>query len=268
MTRAVRFLRLTALAAALAACDRAADGVREYESGRFREAMEAFAAAQGTSSDDAPVELSYDEALAALRAGDTSRAESAAARAAAHGGPAFAELRDFVRGNAAFARSRLSEAQARGPEAEPFAWDVAIAQAESARSAWQAAAMSRADWPQARRNVERALLAVERLKALKAKAGEQKARSTASAPNLKKGAPKDPQRGPEIPPPPRPVPPPPPTTGRPDGKPPERADAQQGDLPPGQVMELLQVLAAKEREKLDQRRALQGAPRPGPEKDW
>jgi len=233
------------LVALTASCDASADGARAYREGRFKEAAAEFAKAAAAAGDDAPAELLYDESLAALRAGDFTRAESSADAAAKRGGAEFAALRDFVRGSTAFARSELSERQADRPEAEPFAFDVAIAQATAARDAWARAAVARDDWPAARRNVERALLAVERLKEKKARA--ERARKRAEAPTplplpAPKVAPKDAKDAP--------------------------AELQLAELTAEEVRRLFEVLAAKEKEKLTVRRARRDAQSADVEKDW
>jgi len=239
-------VRALLLLLALAGCDASADGARAYREGRFKDAAAAFATATESAGDGAPAELLYDEALAALRAGDLTRAESSADKAAARGGVEFAALRDFVRGNAAFARSALSERQADGVEAEPFAFDVAIAQATTARDAWVRAAVLRADWPAARRNVERAVLAIERLKEKK-KAREDRAKKSDPAPKLR------PLPAPQVVPK--------------DGKD-APADLQSADLSAEEVSRLFEVLAAKEKQKADVRRARREARSGDVEKDW
>src|SRR5688500_6348050 len=85
-----------------------------------------------------------------LAGGGRRRAEVGAEKAAGHGPREFTALRDFVLGNAAFARCDRAERQASGPDGRPAAFDAAIAHAVAAQSAWQRAAASRDDWPQAR----------------------------------------------------------------------------------------------------------------------
>jgi hypothetical protein len=242
----VRF-RALLLVAALTGCDSSVDdGARAYREGRFKDAAAAFTKATTDAGDGAPAELLYDESLAALRAGDFTHAESSADKAASRGGAEFAALRNFVHGNAAFARSALSEKQADGIEAEPFAFDVAIAQATAARDAWVRAAVSRDDWPEARRNVERALLAIERLKAKK-QAREDRAKKSAEAPK------------------PRPLPTP---KADPKNGKETTAELQSAELPADEVRRLFEVLAAKEKEKLAARRARRDAQPSDVEKDW
>jgi len=240
-------VRALLLVVALAGCGSSVDdAARAYREGRFKDAAAAFAQASRDAGDGASAELLYDEALASLRAGDFTHAESSADEAAARGGAVFAALRDFVRGNAAFARSALSEKQADGIEAEPFAFDVAIAQATAARDAWVRAAISRDDWPEARRNVERALLAIERLK-VKKQAREDREKKSTEAPKPRPlPTPKaDPKNGKETP-----------------------AELQSAELPADEVRRLFDVLAAKEKEKLAARRTRRDAQPVDVEKDW
>jgi tetratricopeptide (TPR) repeat protein len=233
---------LTLTLALLASCGDA--GVEAYREGRFRDAHEAFSEAEG---DDTPAELSFNRALAALRVGDLSDAEEAAERAGARGGPEIAALSLFLRGNAAFARCEMAERQARTAAAEPFAFDVALTYARKAARLWRTAAATRPDWPEARRNVERALLKLEQLKRQKAEAGERKRRKT------------DPGPGPR---PPRPRPPDPTVEEDPT------LQAQTRVLTPDEVARLIERLGEKEREKLALRRTHRERQRTGIEKDW
>jgi hypothetical protein len=214
-------------------------GVEAYREGRFRDAHAALQAA----GDDAPAERVFNRALAALRAGDLSDAEAAAESAAARGGPAIAALCDFVRGNAAFARCRMAERQANTAAAEPFAFDIAITYARKARRLWQLAAMSRSDWPAARRNVERALLKEKELQRKKADREEQQRKKT------------DPK--------PQPKPPP-----APDAEPDPAVDPQLEELTPEEVLRLLDKLQQKEREKRALRRSHRKARMADVERDW
>ncbi|MHC4548754.1 MAG: hypothetical protein ACYTEZ_08240 [Planctomycetota bacterium] len=231
----------------LVGCGELASGVDAYREGRFRDAHAAFRKAEESAGNGASAALSFNRALAALRAGDLSDAEAAAQRAAARGGPEMAARCDFLRGNAAFARCRLAERQASTAAAEPFAWDVAIIYARKARDAWQRAAMSRPDWPAARRNVERALLKIEELKRKKAEQDQRPPR------------------------PPGPQPPPPPQPPEARGKEDEPAPAdepQLEELAPEQVLRLLDRLAQKEQEKRALRRSHRKARMAEVERDW
>src|SRR6185295_18687607 len=106
-------------------------------------------------------------------------------------------------------------------------------QAETARDAWARAAVTRDEWPEARRNVERSLIAIERLKAKKkARAEQPKKNAEQNKPQplpQPKVAPKDPKDAP--------------------------ADLTIAELPAEEVRRLFDVLAAKEKEKRDVRRA-------------
>ncbi|MHC4973714.1 MAG: hypothetical protein ACYTG3_15420 [Planctomycetota bacterium] len=197
--------------------------------------------------DESSAERLFNRALAALRAGDLSDAEAAAESAATRGTPEIEALCDFVRGNAAFARCRMAERQASTAAAEPFAFDVAITYARKARRLWQLAAMSRPDWPAARRNVERALLKEDELKRKKADREEQQRR--------RKTDPK---------PKPRPKPPP----ESPDAEPDPAVDPQLRELAPEEVLRLLDKLAQKEKEKRALRRSRRKARMADVERDW
>lgn len=232
---------LTLLALLLCGCGD--PGVQAYREGRFRDAHRAFQAA----GDDASAERLFNRALAALRVGDLSDAEAAAANAAARGEPEIEALSDFLRGNAAFARCRMTEHQSSTAAAEPFALDVAITYARKARRLWQLAAMSRPDWPAARRNVERALLKEAELERKKADRDEQQRRKT------------------DRPPRPKPAPAP---TPRPDTAPAPTVNAQPKELAPEEVLRLLDKLAQKEKEKRTLRRSRRKARTAGVERDW
>ena len=244
MTRAWMLL----LALLPAACDNAGAGADAYRDGRFADAHRMFAEEEAAAAGDVPPEILMNRALAALRAGDMQDAADAAERAAADGDPGRVALREFITGNIAFARSERLEEDAQKPGAPPVTWDRAIAFAEAARNAWRRAAASRDDWPEARRNVERALL---RLDALKDQRPD---------PERKKDGEKTPR------PKPRPAPPPPlPGT---DPKDAAAAGRQTKELTPAEVQALLQRLAEKERERLDARRAQREAASSGVERDW
>lgn len=223
-----------------------AAGVSAYRAGAFKEAYAAFASATaGDAVDAAPAH--YNQGLAALRAGMWREAEAAVGKAASLAGGEFVALRDFVRGNLALARSANAQAQASGPEAEPFAFDVAIAQAEAAARAWQAAAMSRDDWPEARRNVERALLAVDELQRKKAEAeGKQQSKKEQAPTELPAPEPESAQAEPEL----------------------AAPDAQVGDHGADLVARLLERLARKEKERRRVRHDAQLAARGAAEQDW
>jgi len=235
-------LRMLFLALLAAGGDDFAAGVRAYRDGRFQDALAAFTAAAQRAGAGASPELLHDLALAALRTGDVGAAEAAAERAAARGGDAFAGRREFVRGNVAFARGQRAAAQAETVEAEPFAFDAAIALVEAAAASWQRAAQSRDDWPQARRNVERALLRLDELKRKKAAAEAKRKR-------------KEPDQ-------PKPLP-------APDPRRPEAQLPPVRELSADELARVFDLLAAKEKEKLTLRRRVAPPPSTAPgAEDW
>jgi hypothetical protein len=230
--------RLTVLlAVALASCGAYEDGARAYREGRFQDARAAFA----VGGDERPAELLVDEALAALGAEDLGAAENAAANARSDAD--VAPVADFVLGNVAFARCALAEKQASTIEAEPFAFDAAIAFADTARNRWTAAAASRDDWPAARRNAERAAVKADDLRRRRIDASDKRRRS-------------------RTPPSPRPAP------AKPTDAKEPAAQADEIPLTREQVLALFEQLAAKEKEKLASRRARRERSGGEVERDW
>ncbi len=228
--------------------DAVARGVAAFRAGRAEEALAGFQAAVRERGDAAPAELHFDVALAALQCNQPAVAEAAAERAVAVGGEPFVARRAFVRGSAAFHDGELAAAEAALADADPTAFDRAIRSVQAARDAWTAAAASRADWPQARRNVERALRTLESL--ARAKAERQRKR----APAPLEPPPPPPARDAEATPEPVPSP----------------APAPDVDLTPSQIERLLEILRLDEAEKREQRRARRAArPAAAPsERDW
>jgi hypothetical protein len=197
------------------------------------------------------------ESVEALRAGDAVAATRLADEAAAKGGEAYAGHRAFVRGNAAFAASEAAEAEAARPGGDERALEGAVAAAEDAVASWGVAAASRADWPEAGRNVERGLLRLARLRGLAAtKAGARPPPGNGDPP-----ASKPPDRATGTPPPP---PGPKPGTGEAEAP----TEAGPAPLPPERVLGLLDVLREKEREKAALRRARRAAAGTASGKDW
>jgi tetratricopeptide (TPR) repeat protein len=173
-------------------------GRAAYEAGEFDRALATFRAAIAAAGEDPPPELCFDQALCALRAGRLDEAEAAAYVAVLFGGDRYFELCDFLVGNVAFERCTLAERQAEAPLAEPMAWEVALAHADGARARWQAAAIARPDWPQARRNVERALRRIDELRRRKEAAAAENARARSAEPRIEETqAPPDSSTAPE-----------------------------------------------------------------------
>ncbi len=239
MRSALAGLLLPALLAA-GAVDELSEGIRAFLEGRFRDALAAFERAEAAAGDDAPPEILLNRALAALRLGEIDMAEAAAARAAARGGADFAALEVFIRGSTDFVRCERAEAATDLPNAPLRAFDTAIAHAERARIRWQEAATARPDWPEARRNAERAILKIEELR-------ERRERS------------REARRPKESRPVPRPVPETRESAPETDGpRVPEEAPrppAAARELSEAEVQALLRTLAEKEKERRKSRRA-------------
>jgi hypothetical protein len=173
---------LPALLAILLVPDGFEAGVQAYRESRPDDALRSFAAHEADRGTGASPELLYDLALAALAVKDPQKAESAAERMAARGGAAFFARRDFLLGNASYQRSEHAEEEAAQPEAELSAYPRAIQHARDARDHWIRAALSRRDWPEARRNVERAIARIAALEAKQDAAMEERRKAKASAP--------------------------------------------------------------------------------------
>jgi hypothetical protein len=234
-------LILAGLAALFAGCG--GDPGREaYAAGRFAEAHDAFVAA---GDDVAPAAL-VNRAMAGLRAGRLRDAADVLARAIEAGDREVAARATFLRGNVAFAQCELAEKQANTLEAEPFAFDISIRYAQAARDHWREAAMTRDDWPAARRNVERALLKLYTLERKKREAERRRERKTEKEPK------------------PEPVPEPPPE----DVTEKTEKDPAVAALGSEQVLALFQRLAEKEKEKRELRRAERAKTMASVEKDW
>ncbi len=202
----------------------------------------------GRDVPDASALRAYERARAALQAGELRRAAQDAAEAARSSDQGNAVLATFLSGNIAFAQCLRAEKQADAPGAEPFAIDVAIRHAEHARDFWQDAAVTRADWPAARRNVERALVKLDQLE--KKKAQRQ--------PNKKRTDPKPKPR-------PRPAQP----RNRTSKSTKKQAPAPLlKELAPDAVEELLARLAQKEKDKVALRRAERKKTNAPTERDW
>lgn len=195
------------------------------------------------AGDDAQAPALHNLALAALCARELATAESAAQRLTEDS----ASLGEFLLGNVAWERCLEIGAIARTPEAEPFALDAAIAQCEAARDAWIRAALSRADWPEARRNVERALVELADLERVR---DEARARDPRPEPEPEPPPPEDSEDEGELveEEPPKPPEPPP--------------------LPEEEIEAILERLAQKDLEKRALRREQRAERSAGVERDW
>ena len=205
----------------------------------------------------------YDEALAALTDGDLEAADAAAERAAG-GDDDVAPYGAFLRGNVAFAKAMLIAEEAKKPDADPRLRAPAIAYAENALAFWRTAATSRSDWPEARRNVERALLLLESLRERRSENDPQRRPPPGSQDGTPEEAP------PAPPPPPEPTPPPPiPGPGPEDDGPEEvPTTVETTELPAADVLRLLDLLERKEGEKQAVRRVRQRRRSGDVERDW
>ena len=184
---------------------------------------------------------------------------AAAALAGCEGRPTDASLaahRTFLRGNASFALSEAAEARAEAPGGDVRDHEASLAHAEDALAAWRTAAVSRSYWPAARRNVERALLRLERLRTESARKDR-----TPKPPEPGGDDPPDAPPDPKVPPPPPRVPADAPSDDRP-------SDVESGDLAAAEVLRVFETLAEKERAKQALRRTRVMAPTTGVEKDW
>lgn len=221
-------------------------GAEAYREGRFEEAYALLSEEVETEGESASPELLYNHALAALRVGEPRLAQFSADKALGRGGEAFGPRCRFVLGNAAFAQALNAERQADTPEAEPFAFDVAIRYAGIARDSWALAAAIRVGWPEAERNVERALTKLQELGEKRAAAEERNKPRTAPKPD------------------PLPLP------GGGDQKVTEDGvpEALLTRLTEEQVLALIERLGEKEREKLTVRRAHRRERMRDVEKDW
>jgi len=192
-------------------------------------------AACGRGEERARLERMVD----ALARGRLDEAEALARRGGALG------LDAFVRGSVAFARSERLEPDALGTGSPPALFERMMADAEDALAHWRLAAMSRPDWGAARRNVERALRRLERLR-------ERKRES-------------EKRNRPDPPPPP---PERPPEEADPPPDPEARPELEEAALPEEAVRALLDLLAKREEQKRDLRRERREAAGGLVERDW
>lgn len=224
-----------------------AEGVNAFRDGRFQQALDSFSRTEGDAGHDASAELLYNKALAALCAGELLEAETSAEMAAARGGVRFRNLRDFIAGNAAFQRCERALEATVERDVQPSAFDAAIVHAEAARDSWQLAAASRSDWPEARRNVERAL---RKLAELRQKREESRQRQQEKKQKKK-------------PEPPMPEPDSPGSEQKT-----RKAAPLLNELAPHEVLRLFDKLEEKQEEKLGLRRSERRKEKDRVEKDW
>ncbi len=175
-------------------------------------------------------EESWNRALLALAAGDLATAEALAETAVLDGDADFPGRRDFLFGCSAYRRAEAAEILAARPEAGPPALDAAILQARSAAESWLSAARSREDWPAARRNLQRALEKLVFLETRRELMREEARREKPDRP-----VEEEPDRGMPL-------------------EEEVAVEIETGELSAAALERLLDLLAAKEREKLELRR--------------
>ncbi|MEQ8763724.1 MAG: hypothetical protein RL885_07350 [Planctomycetota bacterium] len=225
--------------------DPVASGSAAMASGDTQAALELWREAADRARPDVPPELLTNMALAALASGRWTDAEIAAERLVV-ADAALAPLREFLQANARYGRAKQAELRADLPEAEPFAYDLAIRLMQQAKSGWIRAHLGEGEWPAARRNAERAELASSQLELKKQKKLEEQKKKTERDPPPEKPEPEEPE--------------------------PEKEeielDAAVAELPVEDVRRLIERLAQKEREKRALRQA-EREKRSGPaERDW
>ncbi|MBL8896611.1 MAG: hypothetical protein JNM84_03240 [Planctomycetes bacterium] len=252
----MRSAALFLLALAGSAADRG-EAAGAYAAGRFEEARASLAAVVATAGADAAAELCFDWALAAFRAGALSEAETALQRAEEGARGADIARCEFLRGNLLHARAERQAALAARPEAEPFAYDLAVRDMERAHVAWVRAALAGADVPAATRNAERALRRSRELEEARKRAEDERRR-------------RDPQATPQ----PQPLP----VEGEEDDaeEAPSRKEEQVSDAPlelelseldAAAVAKLRALVAERERKKIAEREKARSAS-PAGAQDW
>ncbi len=218
------------------------DGLAQLGRGDARQALASLRTAEA-AFDRAPDDLLRARLHAAIAAADGIDAEATAEKLAMRTGAE--DLRAFVAGLAEFSRCQVAARQAKMAGADPGAFDRAIRSAALAARDFATASMLHdgRDWPQARRNAERALVVREEL--VRQKEQQQRDRQREQNPDR---------------------PEPPPSPQRVDEEPP-RPDAE-AMLTPADLQALLQRLAAAEDEKRGVRRTARDARSAGVERDW
>jgi len=234
-----------------------AAGERAFQQARFGDAAAAFAQEVAARGDDAPAELHYDLALAALAAGELAQAGDAIAQAARSDDAELQRRCAFVRGSVAWQRGEAAAKLALQVEAEPFAFKPALEQVALAGAEWRIAATGATDWPAARRNAERALRRFAELQQQRQRIEDERKRKAGaqSRPMAVPGGGDD-KAG-----------------GRGSGG--DVQDAQDNPLAPlrtelsdAQVAELFARLQQKDEQARQLRRSQQQAARSAAERDW
>lgn len=256
------------LALALAACNGRdarsnlhAEGVRELEAGRASAASALLGEAlelAGTERSRKRTDLLHDRALAALHANELSIVDAAARELTTVTDRERAADGWLLLGAARARRADGARAQAEGPEAEPFAFDAAIALATEARAAFEAAVLVVGGRPSAARNAERMTVRIARWM-LERDAAEPAAALVASdgTANVQL-VPTDDGSGDDGAAP----------DEDPNGETPTQGPAQLAALDVDELERLITALARAERDKLEARAERRRARVADVEKDW
>lgn len=155
----------------------AAQAWQAYQAGDYALAQKLWSIEEASAPDSAPAELCFNRALAAYRAQDYVDAKAASERAAQRGALDFDVRRDFLSGLIGMRRSETLAQQAAAPEAEPFAWEVALAEARRASRAFEQAAERPLERARALRNYERSLRWLQELERRRAEAEAEREKS-------------------------------------------------------------------------------------------
>lgn len=186
----------------------------------------------------------FDAAIEALTQGELDQADRGAERAALADLDGYRARRDFVQGCSAWRRSEAAEILAEQPEAGLPALDAAVGAAHRSAASFLAAARAEHDWPAARRNLQRAL---ERIVYLEKRRDLMRAEARRDQPEEK--------------------PAPEPEAGMPiEEEVATRLEA--GELEDAALARVLELLARKEREKLELRRRRLAERARDEEGDW
>lgn len=218
----------------------------DYEAGRYAAAYERFAAQLAAAAEPVPAALRWNTALAALRVLRSGAAETAIAPWRDATDPVLRAEAEYVLGLAQCQRADQAAAAAALPDAEPLAWQLALAAQDRGIAAFERAVQWRGDWPAAVRNAERAQRRRRELE-------QQRDRSQPDAASK--------EAVPEPPPPSPPVPA--------DPQPEEvRPEAVTAELSAAEVATLLQQLARKDQRKHQLRQQQQRRTAVAGERDW
>ncbi|MEE9393187.1 MAG: hypothetical protein V3W41_11845 [Planctomycetota bacterium] len=226
----MRFIALLALVA-LTSCGVSDPAADSYHAGDYGQAWKAYRDLGQRAGESESTRLK-NLAYAAMAAGRMDEAEIALEKLAARDGVKGQKYRDFFAGNLAFASCLRAERVAERVEAGPVAFDAAMLFAEEAIAAWRQSLLAKA-WPdKALRNLERALIAIDRLRIKREAAATKKNKR-----NNPRELPNQPQSGRQQP-----------------QFEERRVEAQIGELTPTELSSLMKRLEQKQSEKKRSRR--------------